>query len=726
MEKLTNIKRNFVPENNTEAPPPPKRKALTTAMFTLEQYKQFFGSSNVRKSAPPKGKEQTYVAIHYRAGSNAASLWINCKALQKHHFTKDELETPLGAERLLREMLPQLPEAKLLKPLGLSDHMASILEFESKNNTEYLPFLQALGLSEEQIENLRQGKILHQVGHVLANLYKEAASLYAGEIDLEQSVLDGSLPSKLAKLPRNQRISITRYLLQNLAFTLKSPILPLDREIALLIKIGFGPQQISEMILDDTLVNSYPTLEAQQKDIKALMNVGAPTNLILTAIEKDSLAALKTRVLSQSITFLKLHKSSQEINNAIATGNLQTLCTFVLRDTARYGEIKARVQKDIHGRKLIASPIGNLYMRNNMLKKILMFAQIEGHNQTHFPVAFKSPEAACPYNFIATQKPDKQTNVLLWSGVTTQQVPEDIKLGMGSYGIVQLVDELATGNQYAFKVARTDIKPEHKLQMMALTVKEARLLRSIYLEGDSQGFQPEPIAIIEQIDEGLAGYISPVCAGNLTNLILNATRLAVTKGAVLQQMYEVIGAVRTLHEKRNTLHRDIKSSNILYSIDKEQGLRLQLCDLGSAKSIQDTIGANRSETYTQYYRNDIDQLALANAVKSCDEVQARKIAIAKESYAIGATLWNLLTSKFYIKDAEKRHNQIRLLNENYPPELITLVVRMLTEPPEARPTVVQIHEEIGMMLMNSENSELFATTYAPFSAYPVKEKSHLA
>lgn len=711
MEMLTNTKRWFSAENAVDQPEP-KRPALNPTMFTLEQYKQFFGSTNVRKTAPPKGKAIAYVAIHYRSGGNAASLWINCKALQKHHFTKEELETPGGTERLSQEMLQQLPETHLLEGLGLSNHVASILDLESKNNTEYLPFIQALGFSEEQIEKLRQGKILHQVGHVLASLYKEAASVYAGHIDLDESVLDGSLLARLAELPRNQRLSITRYLLQSLSLTLKSPILPVGREISVLTKIGFGKEQITDMISDGDLLKFYPTLEAQQKDIKALMNCDAPMNLILKAIEKDSLAVLKTRVLADSINFLKLHKGSQEISDAIATGNLQTLCGFVLSETARYREIKARIQKDVHGRKFIASPIGDIFLRNHMLKNILMLAQVTGHNQTHFPVTFKYPQAN-PYNFIALQTPDRQINVLFWTGITTSKVPDNIKLGIGSSGVVQLVDELATGNQYAFKAARSDIKSELKLQTMAATVKEARLLRSIYLEGNSQGFQPEPIAIVELADKGLAGYISRACAGNLIDLILDPKRPPVTRGDIIHQMQEVIGAVRALHENRSLLHRDFKSPNILYTIDKVEGLRLTLCDLGSVKSIMESITADWGETYTQYYRNDTDQVQLSEAIKSRDVIEARKIAIAKESFAIGASLWSLLTSKVYIADAEKQQARMEFLNENYPPQLIALLVRILTEPVETRPTVAQIHEELGRILVDPANQKLFADTYLP-------------
>ncbi len=98
----------------------------------------------------------------------------------------------------------------------------------------------------------------------------------------------------------------------------------------------------------------------------------------------------------------------------------------------------------------------------------------------------------------------------------------------------------------------------------------------------------------------------------------------------LKYIRQLADAVGYLHREKKLLHRDIKPSNLMLNRETDE---VKLIDFGSAKNIID---------------NNISTILYSNNFAPIEQKQGRKITQASDIYAIGATLYYLITGKFPI------------------------------------------------------------------------------
>lgn len=103
---------------------------------------------------------------------------------------------------------------------------------------------------------------------------------------------------------------------------------------------------------------------------------------------------------------------------------------------------------------------------------------------------------------------------------------------------------------------------------------------------------------------------------------------ALSENQALKYIKQLSNAVGYIHREKKLLHRDIKPSNIMLDLETDE---IKLIDFGSAKNIID---------------KDISTILYSNNFAPIEQKQGRKITQASDIYAIGATLYYLLTTKF--------------------------------------------------------------------------------
>jgi serine/threonine protein kinase len=122
---------------------------------------------------------------------------------------------------------------------------------------------------------------------------------------------------------------------------------------------------------------------------------------------------------------------------------------------------------------------------------------------------------------------------------------------------------------------------------------------------------------------------------------------------------EVLNAYKTCHEK-GIIHRDIKPANLYYrnvndlAADKVSGSDIVIADFGISSIMDETEKANIRKTQT----------ASRTTGYAAPEVLSGIITSKMDYYALGITLWELLTGKDpFVREDGKRRNEAHLIRD---------------------------------------------------------------
>ncbi|KAF0689386.1 Aste57867_19148 [Aphanomyces stellatus] len=138
------------------------------------------------------------------------------------------------------------------------------------------------------------------------------------------------------------------------------------------------------------------------------------------------------------------------------------------------------------------------------------------------------------------------------------------ELGTGAFGVVNLVENLSTGDQYAMKVIT--IGPNAKLPVLR---NEINLWRGLQ--------HPNVVRLIETYETSSHIYmIMELCTGGHMLTAVKARKQAYPEDTVKDYIRKLTASIYYLHLK-NICHRDIKLENILYETDQE-GSDIKLCE----------------------------------------------------------------------------------------------------------------------------------------------------
>lgn len=237
------------------------------------------------------------------------------------------------------------------------------------------------------------------------------------------------------------------------------------------------------------------------------------------------------------------------------------------------------------------------------------------------------------------------------------------ELGRGGMGIVYRARDNILERVVAYKVLPANLK-EHP-----------QALKNFFREAKSAARlnHPNIVTVYDAGEESGNYYIAmELIEGESVKQILNREHQLPLK-ASLMIGGQVCKALEYAHERR-IVHRDVKSSNIMWTPDKQ----VKLMDFGLAKVIEEVKGYQTIASGTPYYM-------------SPEQTLGRNIDHRTDIYSLGITLFEMVTGvlPFLHGDAAYHHvhtppPEARSLNPDLPPALNLIILKCMQKKPEDR------------------------------------------
>lgn len=238
------------------------------------------------------------------------------------------------------------------------------------------------------------------------------------------------------------------------------------------------------------------------------------------------------------------------------------------------------------------------------------------------------------------------------------------ELGRGGFGVVYLVREPTTGEQFAAKVL-LDEEDRHAFRLLAREVKQLLRYNSI----------PHVMRLVgEYLSATPPFFLMPYAPGG--NALKHIGKL--TERQVLTIMRQLLETLMRIHATKG-FHRDIKPENILFLADGTAALG----DFGLGSSPEITVNFTVSPGGTAGYA-------------APEIVAGGAYTTACDIYSAGATWFHFLVNrhpKGFLPPLDPRsvRSDIRM-------EVAALVVRMTSSDPAERPTANEVHREVTALL----------------------------
>lgn len=237
------------------------------------------------------------------------------------------------------------------------------------------------------------------------------------------------------------------------------------------------------------------------------------------------------------------------------------------------------------------------------------------------------------------------------------------EIGRGGMGIVYKATDNVLEREVAFKMLPSDLK-EHP-----------QALKNFFREAKSAARlnHPNIVTVFDAGEEGGTYYIAmEYIEGETIKQILNREVKLPIK-AVLVIAGQVCKSLEYAHSRR-IVHRDIKSSNIMWTPDKQ----VKLMDFGLAKVIEKVKGYQTIASGTPYYM-------------SPEQTLGRNIDHRTDLYSLGITIFEMATGKlpFMHGDAAYHHvhtaaPEAKSISADVPDTLSRIVSRCMEKNPDDR------------------------------------------
>ena len=153
-----------------------------------------------------------------------------------------------------------------------------------------------------------------------------------------------------------------------------------------------------------------------------------------------------------------------------------------------------------------------------------------------------------------------------------------------------------------------------------------------------------------------------------------------------RQIAAALGAA----EKRGLVHRDLKPANVMIAttecaddVEESSDIHIKVIDFGVAKALTE-----KTDPRVLTHGGLVGTPAFASPEQFTDS----PVDVRSDIYSLGATLWYLLTGKIPFADRRQNENPPteQLSAARAPARLVSLLVRMLSTEPAARPSVREL------------------------------------
>ncbi|ETW08429.1 serine/threonine protein kinase, variant [Aphanomyces invadans] len=189
------------------------------------------------------------------------------------------------------------------------------------------------------------------------------------------------------------------------------------------------------------------------------------------------------------------------------------------------------------------------------------------------------------------------------------------ELGTGAFGVVNLVQNIATGDQYAMK--EITIGPNAKLSVLR---NEINLWRGLQ--------HPNIVRLVETYESATHIHmIMELCTGGHMLNAVKTRKQAFPEDQAKEIVRKLSSSIYYLHLK-NICHRDIKLENILYETDQD-GSDVKLCDFGAS---------------TLFRNGVLMQTVLGSVVYMAPEFLEGQYTQACDMWSLGVVMYMLLSN----------------------------------------------------------------------------------
>jgi len=255
-------------------------------------------------------------------------------------------------------------------------------------------------------------------------------------------------------------------------------------------------------------------------------------------------------------------------------------------------------------------------------------------------------------------------------------------LGNGGFGVVYLAINTWLQQKVALKV------PHQQSEEFFELVKEARLQASLNHKNIVR------LLTVERIDGVFFMVMEYIEGETLESIIKRKGSLPVYKALIYFE--QILDGVNFAH-KKNVLHRDLRSSNIM--IDKDDNVKIT--DFGTSRILQ-----------TQQYAST----KIGTPPYMAPEQFDGRATFASDIYSVGCIFYEMVTgdppiidnNPYKIKERVLRREvkQLSLLNSDITPELNRIIMKMIEPQVEKRyREVEEVLYHLNVYLKNGERKE---------------------
>lgn len=238
-------------------------------------------------------------------------------------------------------------------------------------------------------------------------------------------------------------------------------------------------------------------------------------------------------------------------------------------------------------------------------------------------------------------------------------------LGQGSFGSVQVVEELSMGRISVAKIA-------HNSSAEKDAKNEFTVLGTVFNKNDPVGIQQKPYALFNFNVEkrrwhyegrtSYRGYVAPKYDSDLRRAMsgLKSEEKIECARQLLKGLVEL--------EKQQICHGDIKEANCLFRRDINDSIECVIADFGGASSVQGRVKAPKYGTISYRSKSDdysysslLSQYSFEKTQSENEEIssKAKRLLFRRDIYAMGIVLSNLLRSyRFENKEDSNNFNLI--------------------------------------------------------------------
>jgi serine/threonine protein kinase len=283
------------------------------------------------------------------------------------------------------------------------------------------------------------------------------------------------------------------------------------------------------------------------------------------------------------------------------------------------------------------------------------------------------------------------------------------QLGQGGMGVVWLAQDEKLGESVALKF----LPPEVRADPVALDDLRRETLRSRKLS------HPHIVRIHDFHDaEGEAPFISMeyVDGSNLVGLRMQQPERVLTWELLRPLVKQLCAALDYAHSE-GVIHRDLKPANVM--LDRKG--RLKLADFGIAAVVSESVS-----------RVSVQKTSGTLAYMSPQQLVGKRPTVADDIYALGATLYELLTSKPPFYTGDLTHQILHVANERpeerlvalgianpIPADVAALIMACLAKEPGQRPQSARaVAACVGLEL----DSQPVAEKEGPVQAIPNRKR----